>query len=210
VSENDDPKGSTAMTITTAAPAATTTLDPERTELIAALAAARSALTKTVEGLAEVQAGERPTVSALCLGGLVKHVASVEEGWMRFVLDGPSGMGQDLPEGVTWADLMAGTATEVPQWLVDYSTEFTMLPGETLTGVLARYEQVAARTDEIVATIPDLSVTHPLPEAPWYEPGGVRSARRVFLHVIAETSQHAGHADILRETLDGQTATGGG
>jgi hypothetical protein len=46
-----------------------------------------------------------------------------------------------------------------------------------------------------------------MPEAPWNEPGAVRSVRRVLMHVIAETAQHAGHADILRETLDGQKST---
>jgi hypothetical protein len=51
-----------------------------------------------------------------------------------------------------------------------------------------------------------LSATHPLPGAPWREPGGVRSVRGVLLHVIAETAQHAGHADIIRETIDGQQA----
>ncbi|MGW3417896.1 mycothiol transferase [Streptomyces phaeochromogenes] len=53
----------------------------------------------------------------------------------------------------------------------------------------------------------DLSATHPLPEAPWHEPGAVRSVRGVLMHVIAETAQHAGHADILRETLDSQKST---
>lgn len=52
-----------------------------------------------------------------------------------------------------------------------------------------------------------MSATHPLPVAPWHEPGAVRSARRVLIHAIAETAQHAGHADILREALDGQTST---
>jgi Protein of unknown function (DUF664) len=46
-----------------------------------------------------------------------------------------------------------------------------------------------------------------LPEAPWHEPGSVRSVRRVLMHVIAETAQHAGHADVLREALDGQKST---
>ncbi|MFD1933197.1 DUF664 domain-containing protein [Nonomuraea mangrovi] len=89
--------------------------------------------------------GERPTVGALCLGGLIKHVASIEEGWMRFVAEGPSAMRYDLPDGVTWADLAAGTAREVPQWAIDHQSDFRMLPGETLAGVLARYERVAAR-----------------------------------------------------------------
>ncbi|MYZ39418.1 MULTISPECIES: DinB family protein [unclassified Streptomyces] len=183
------------------------TPDGERTDLLAALATARSALTTTVRGLGDEQAGERPTVSALCLGGLIKHVASIEEGWMRFVIDGPSALRYDLPDGVTWAALAAGTAREVPQWAIDHQNDFRMLPGETLAGIVKRYEQVAARSEEIIASVPDLSATHPLPEAPWNEPGAVRSVRRVLMHVIAETAQHAGHADILRETLDGQKST---
>ena len=51
-------------------------------------------------------------------------------------------------------------------------------------------------------------MSHPLPEAPWFQPGATRSARRVFLHIVAETAQHAGHADILRESLDGQKTMG--
>ncbi|TQM26359.1 DinB family protein [Nocardia bhagyanarayanae] len=186
---------------------ATTTLDAERMDLLAELAAARLALTTTTRGLTDEQAGERPTVSALCLGGLIKHVAAMEEQWLRFVVDGPSAMRYDLPDGVTWADFAAGTAREFPQWAIDHQNEFRMLPGETLSGILAHYEAVAARSGEIIASVPDLSVTHPLPEAPWHEPGSVRSVRRVLLHVIAETAQHAGHADILRETLDGQKSS---
>ncbi|MFE7776250.1 DUF664 domain-containing protein [Streptomyces sp. NPDC057445] len=91
------------------------TLDAERADLLAALAAARSALTNTTRELSDEQAGEQPTVSALCLGGLIKHVASIEDGWMRFVVEGPSAMRYDLPDGVTWADLTAGTAREFPQ-----------------------------------------------------------------------------------------------
>jgi hypothetical protein len=196
--DNDNSKGSITVTAT---------LDAERTELLATLATVRSALTNTTRGLSDEQAGERPTVSALCLGGLIKHVASIEEGWMRFVVDGPSAMRYDLPEGVTWADFAAGTAREFPQWAIDHQNDFQMLPGDTLVGVVARYEQVAARTEEIIAAVPDLSATHPLPEAPWHEPGTVRSVRRVLMQVIAETAQHAGHADILRETLDGQKSS---
>jgi hypothetical protein len=76
-----------------------------------------------------------------------------------------------------------------------------------LAGVLADYEEVGAHTDKLVTTI-DLDSDHALPDAPWFEPGARWSARRVFLHVIAETSQHAGHADILRESIDGQKTMG--
>ncbi|MFG2439884.1 DinB family protein [Streptomyces sp. NPDC048508] len=188
-----------------ASPAAA--LDGERADLLAELAAARSALTGTVRGLSDEQAGENPTVSTLCLGGLIKHVASIEEGWLRFAVEGPSAMRYDLPAGVTWADMAAGTASEFPQWAIDHQNNFRMLPGETLADIVKRYEEVAARTEEVVATVPDLSATHPLPEAPWHEPGAAQSVRRTLMHVIAETAQHAGHADILRESLDGQKAT---
>ncbi|GAA1158507.1 DinB family protein [Streptomyces hebeiensis] len=182
-------------------------LDAERTDLIAALASARSALTNSVRGLTDEQLGERPTVSALCLGGLIKHVASVEEGWLRVAVEGPSALNFDLPEGVTWADIQAGTAREIPRWMIDHQKDFQMLPGDTLAGILERYEEVAARTEEVIASLPDLSVTHALPEAPWQEAGEVWSVRRVLLHVVAETTQHAGHADILRESIDGRTST---
>jgi hypothetical protein len=83
-----------------------------------------------------------------------------------------------------------------------------MLPGETLAGVLADYAETARRTDELIASLPDLNAAHPLPTAPWFEPDAQWSARRVLLHIIAETAQHAGHADIIRESLDGAKSMG--
>ncbi|MFD6286512.1 DinB family protein [Streptomyces sp. NPDC060205] len=195
------------MTDVTATTTPRPALDPERSDLLAELATVRAALTATARGLTDEQAGQSPTVSTLSLAGLIKHVAATEESWLRFVVEGPSAMSFDLPEGVTWADFAAGTAREYPQWAIDRQNDFRMLPGETLAGILERYEQIAARTEEIVVGLPDLSVTHPLPDAPWNEPGSAHSARRVLIHVIAETAQHAGHADILRESLDGQKST---
>lgn len=177
----------------------------EKTELLAQLADARAALLKTTNGLSDEQAGERPTASALCLGGLIKHAASTEAGWVRFIAGNPDR--HDLPDGVTWADIAAGTAREFPQWMIDYQNDFRMLPGDTLTGVVQRYEEVARKTEEVVGGITDLSKAQPLPEAPWNEPGAVRSVRRVLMQLISETAQHAGHADILRESIDGQTST---
>ena len=88
-----------------------------------------------------------------------------------------------------------------------HTNSFRMLEGETLAGILAEYEKVTNRTDEVLATV-DLDLSHPLPEAPWFEPGASWTARRVFVHIVAETAQHAGHADILRETIDGQKSMG--
>jgi hypothetical protein len=82
-----------------------------------------------------------------------------------------------------------------------------MLPGETLEGLLAAYDARAAETAALLPTL-DLDTAHKLPEAPWFEPGASWTVRRAVLHVIAETSQHAGHADILREAIDGQKTMG--
>jgi hypothetical protein len=76
-----------------------------------------------------------------------------------------------------------------------------------VAGVLTDYEKVAARTDALVESL-DLDTAYPLPKAPWFAPGATRSVRRVFLHIVAETAQHAGHADIIRETIDGQKTMG--
>jgi hypothetical protein len=83
-----------------------------------------------------------------------------------------------------------------------------MLPGDTLDAVRAEYAEVARRTDELVASLPDLDAGHPLPKAPWFQADARWSARRVLMHIIAETAQHAGHADIIREALDGAKSMG--
>lgn len=82
-----------------------------------------------------------------------------------------------------------------------------MLEGETLAGLLAAYADAAAQVDHLARTV-DLAARQTLPAAPWFEPGSTWSARRVFVHLVAEVAQHAGHADILRETLDGQKSMG--
>ncbi|MGW0144704.1 DinB family protein [Streptomyces sp. NPDC004822] len=171
-----------------------TTVVDERADLLEALAKHRHFLRFTTRDLTDEQAGARTTASALCLGGLIKHVTSVERAWAAFIVEGPSAM----------PDFSAMTEADFAK----RADEFRMLPGETLAGVLAEYEEVARSTDELVAKLPDLSASHPLPRAPWNEEGARWSARRVLLHVIAETAQHAGHADIIRESLDGAKTMG--
>jgi uncharacterized damage-inducible protein DinB len=166
-----------------------TTPTRERADLIESLRRHRSFLRFTVRDLTDEQALRRPTVSALNLAGLIKHVAATEAGWVRFVEGGAEAMHRN--------------------WGPDATTRhWNLAPGETLAGVLSDYEAVARHTDDLVAALPDLDAEHALPEAPWFEPGARWSARRVFLHVIAETAQHAGHADILRESIDGQKTMG--
>ncbi|MDO0913898.1 DinB family protein [Streptomyces sp. DT2A-34] len=172
----------------------TDTVTDERADLLEALAKHRHFLRFTTRDLTDEQAGQRTTVSELCLGGLIKHVTSVERHWADFILDGPSAM----------PDFTAMTEADFAK----RADEFRMLPGETLAGVLAEYEEVARRTDELVASLPDLNAAHPLPKAPWFEPEARWSARRVLLHIATETAQHAGHADIIRESLDGAKSMG--
>lgn len=182
--------------------AATSTLEPtdstaplsgERADLLAELRQARFFLRFTTRDLTDEQAGGRPTHSELCLGGLIKHVTAVERGWVDFIVEGTSAM-KDFDD-MTEEDYAGRT------------DEFRMLPGETLAGVLAAYDEVAARTDDMVATLPDLNSAWPLPKAPWFQDESW-SARRVLMHIIAETSQHAGHADIIREAIDGAKSMG--
>lgn len=163
------------------------TLTGERADLLTTLQLHRGFLRFTTEGLDDEPARTRSTVSALTIGGLVKHVATTEERWMRFAVGG---------------------AAEMEREPVDWLDQHRMRPDETLTGLLDRYAAVATHTDQLITDLPDLDAAHPLPEAPWFEPGASWSVRRVVLHLIAETAQHAGHADIIRESIDGQRTMG--
>ncbi|GHH30645.1 hypothetical protein GCM10018780_90350 [Streptomyces lanatus] len=171
-----------------------TTVIDERADLLEALSKQRHFLRFTTRDLTDEQVGQRTTASELCLGGLIKHVTSVERGWAEFIERGPSAM----------PDFTAMTEKDFAK----RADDFKMLPGETLAGVLAAYEEVAARTDKLVESLPDLNASHPLPKAPWFEPSARWSARRVLLHIVAETAQHSGHADIIREALDGAKSMG--
>jgi hypothetical protein len=173
-----------------------TTVGGERADLLEPLSKARFFLRLTTRTMTDEQARMRPTVSQLTLGGIIKHVADAEERWTRFMLGQPGG-----PQGVD----PDGPAAEV---IAEWEASMQMQPGETLAGLLDRYADVAAVTDAAIASLPDLDASLPLPPAPWFEPGAHWSARRVLLHIIAETAQHAGHADIIRESIDGAKSMG--
>jgi uncharacterized damage-inducible protein DinB len=162
----------------------------ERADFVVSLDRHRYFLRQTARGLTDEQAAARTTVSELCVGGLIKHVAMVERQWAKFIVEGPSAMAFESGDPDA------------------YAKTFRMLDGETLAGLLDSYEEVAKVTDELVRTLPDLGAAQPLPQAPWFEPGAYWSARRVLLHIIAETAQHAGHADIIREAIDGAKTMG--
>jgi uncharacterized damage-inducible protein DinB len=169
----------------------TATRAGERADLLQTLGTHRYFLRHTTRDLTDEQARERTTVSALTLGGLIKHVTITEQAWANFIVDGP--------------DALAGPDEDA---YASHEAGFRMNADETLAGLLVAYDEVARRTDALVAELPDLDIAHPLPPAPWFEPGARWSARRALLHIIAETSQHAGHADIVREALDGAKTMG--
>jgi uncharacterized damage-inducible protein DinB len=157
----------------------------ERDGLLAFLAQQRDALRISAVGLTEDQARATPSASSLSVGGLIKHLARVERHWIVRVM-----MQRDLP----------------PEWTpTDWEAEYRLLDGETLAWALGTYAAVATETEQIVQALPDLDRPVPVPQdAPWF-PKDVKhwSARWVLLHLIEETARHAGHADIVRESIDG-------
>ena len=169
----------------------------ERADILETLRTHRYFLRHTAEGLTDEQARLSPTASELTVGGLIKHVAETERGWARF-LTGAGLPGSDVE--IDWSN-------PDPAVYEAYANGFVLLPDETLAGALAEYDRVAAATDELATTL-DLDAEYPLPPAPWFTPGATRSVRRAIMHIVAETAQHAGHADIIRESLDGQKTMG--
>ncbi|MET9271067.1 DinB family protein [Kribbella sp. NPDC003557] len=163
----------------------------ERGDILDFLGKHRYFLRHTAQGLTDDQARTRSTISELTVGGLIKHVSATEQHWAEFA----QGKAEATPTEYT------------PEMMATWQDQFRLTESETLAGVLAEYEKVAAATDELVRTL-DLDAGYELPAAPWQPPGVFWSVRRVFLHIAAETAQHAGHADIVREAIDGQKTMG--
>ena len=158
-------------------------IENERDGLVAYLAQQRHGLKNAAYGLTEKQIRQAPTRSALTVGGLLKHAAVTERGWIHTMLGDP------------------GAANESA-----YVDSFTLGADETLASVISALDQAAAETEAAVAGLDDLGQRVQLPDAPWYptDPQGF-SARWILLHVLEELARHAGHADIIRESLDGAT-----
>ncbi|WP_030691071.1 DinB family protein [Streptomyces globisporus] len=159
----------------------------ERTALTAYLAHQRRALRVTAHGLTDEQARTTAPAGDLSIGGLIKHAARCEAFWTDLVLRRQGG----------------------PQRKADESDddEFRLAPDETLAWALAAHAEAAERTDAVIAAVPDLGQAVPVPRGlPWF-PAEVEewSVRWVLLHLIEETARHGGHADIIRESIDGAT-----
>jgi hypothetical protein len=142
----------------------------------------REAVLWKVEGLPERDQRMPMTPSGTNLLGLVKHLASIEADYFG------SCLGRPWPEPMPWtaedaevnADMWA-TADESPAQIIDL------------------YRRVITHAD---ATIDALSLDAPAHVPWWSEPDA--TLFRLLVHVTAETARHAGHADIVRETIDGE------
>lgn len=137
----------------------------------------RATMLWKLEGLSEEEATRRIAPSGLSLLGIVKHLAYVERWWFRAVF--------------------AGEARDAPSVKADWDASWRIGPGESIAAVVALYEAECARSREIVAggawDAPSVSVRRP------------RSLGWILTHMVEETARHCGHADLLREQIDGAT-----
>ncbi|MFE6713621.1 DinB family protein [Streptomyces sp. NPDC057695] len=145
--------------------------------------AQRAAIRRSLHGLTEEQAASRPSASELSLSGLLKHVAEVELNWLRLAQQQPN---ERQRSQETWSE------------------GFRLVGGETVPEITAFWAGVAKETEEFVRSVPSLDDTFPLPEAPWFPADGRVSIRWMLLHLVQEAGRHAGHADVIRESLDGK------
>lgn len=154
-------------------------LGSEREALELNLDAQREGLMRKLDGLDDATARRSPTASSLSLLGLVKHSATWEGRWFQGIVAGrelPDGWPRVRPEPYD-ADLVVDASDTVDHWLASYREQIE----ESRAVVAARdLSSPCARPDIIECNV-----------------------RYVMFHLIQETARHAGHADIIRETLDG-------
>ncbi|CDO86972.1 hypothetical protein AWC29_24125 [Mycobacterium triplex] len=171
-------------------PALAPPVTDERSALREYLAFHQSSYFAVCYGLTDEQARSSPSASALSVGGLVKHVTRMQRSWMARVAAAPDA----APKDPRPFDAEA------------FADQHVMRPDETLDGLLREFAEQNATSLRLVQTV-DLDAAVPVPrDVPWF-PKDVDawSVRWVILHVINELARHAGHADIVRETIDGAT-----
>jgi len=173
-------------------PALASPVADERSALREYLSFHQSAFFAVAHGLTDEQARLRPTVSELSIGGLVKHVTGMQRTWMARVAAAPDAPTRD--------------ARPFDEIAKAFAEEHVMRPDETLDGLLSAFEAESALSLHLVDTV-DLDAAVPVPtDIPWF-PANLKawSVRWVILHVINELARHSGHADIIRESIDGAT-----
>ena len=166
--------------------------DGERQTLIEFLAFNQNAFFSVAHGLTDEQARSTPSVSSLSIGGLIKHAAFVQRGWAERAACAPE---FPPPDPRPFEEQMAG-----------YQDQYVMRDDETLGDLLDELRKTNA---EILAVFAEKDLDTPVPvpaEVPWF-PKDVESwpVRWVALHLIEELTRHAGHADIIRESIDRAT-----
>jgi len=143
----------------------------------------RADLLSRLDGLGERELRWPMTPTGTNLLGLVKHVASVELGYFGEVFDRPSG------EPLPWIE--EGAELNADLWAT---------PDETSADIVALLERAAAHTDATIAAL-DLDAPG---RVPWWPAERQQvTLQQILVHMVVETSRHAGHADIIRELLDG-------
>ncbi|KAA8889707.1 DinB family protein [Nocardia colli] len=160
--------------------------DQEREDLISILANQRDLFRITVRGIDDEQARRRTTASELTLGGLLHHLISCERHWTTVLVERDE------------------TAALDP---AQFDGEYVMAEGETVAGLLAEWDEVAAATAELIRTVDSLDTSVPTPTAPWSPERIWWTVRYTLLHILREIAHHSGHADIIREELDGANST---
>jgi hypothetical protein len=173
-------------------PALASPVADERSALREYLAYHQSAYFAVAYGLTDEQARSSPTVSALSIGGLIKHATGMQRTWMARVASAPDAPPRDTRP-----------FEEIAQ---DFGEQHVMRPDETLAELLSAFEAESAKSLRLVETA-DLDAAVPVPtDIPWFPKGlDAWSVRWVILHVINELARHSGHADIIRESIDGAT-----
>ncbi|WP_152362259.1 DinB family protein [Microlunatus speluncae] len=163
-----------------------TEISGERADLLHLFADERKNFAITLRGLSDEQARAKATVSDLTLGGLTKHLAATQWHWCLVITEPDENAELDLESGMS---------------------QYYMAEDDTLAGLVVDFDDAAAFVDRVIKETPDLEATVPLPTAPWAPEREWWSVRRILLHILREVSHHAGHADLIRETLDGGSTT---
>jgi hypothetical protein len=166
--------------------------DGERQTLIEFLAFNQNAFFSVAYGLTDDQARSTPSVSALSIGGLIKHAAGVQRGWAERAASAP--------------DFPPPDPRPIEEQMAVYKDQYVMRDDETLAGLLDDLRSANAETLQAFAE-KDLDTPVPVPpQVPWF-PKDIEhwTVRWVALHLIEELTRHAGHADIIRESIDGAT-----
>ncbi|OBH04899.1 hypothetical protein A5696_03055 [Mycobacterium sp. E2699] len=173
-------------------PALAPPVTDERNALREFLAFHQSAYFAVSYGLTDEQARSTPSASALSVGGLIKHVTAMQRNWMARVAAAPEAPPKD--------------PRPFDEITKEFGDQHVMRPDETLAGLLAAFEAQNAESLRLVDTA-DLDAAVPVPQdIPWFPKNQKAwSVRWVILHAINELARHAGHADIVRETIDGAT-----